>query len=123
MCPLITTAAPYQAGRGDQGPGAKYNAAAKFYKVYSDSTDAVPDLRISHLGYDRKHTTAEDPNTWLPLARLHEAVKAGRLGGLTPRFHGAPTNRSQRVTMETDAPELLRRCREDGADVVLLVPS
>jgi glycine/sarcosine/betaine reductase selenoprotein B len=119
----ITTAAPYQPGAGDQGPGAPYNAAAKFYKVYSDSSDATPDLRISHVGYDRVHTTAEDPNTWLPLAQLREAVKSGRLGALTARFHGAPTNRSQRVTMETDAPELLRRCRADGADGALLVPS
>ena len=120
---LITTAAPYQPGVGDQGPGARYNAAAKFYKVYSDSTDAVPDLRISHVGYDRKHTTARDLNTWFPLARLQQAVKAGRIGALTPRFHGAPTNRSHRVTIETDAPELLRRCREDGADVAVLVPT
>lgn len=120
---LITTAAPFQPGRGDQGPRAPYNAAAKFYTVYSDGTEGEPDVRISHVGYDRVHTTAEDPNTWFPLARLRDAVKAGRLGGLTPRFHGAPTNRSQRVTMEVDAPELLRRCREDGADVVLLVPN
>lgn len=120
---LITTAAPYQPGVGDQGPGAPYNAAAKFYQVYSEATDTAPDVRISHVGYDRVHTTAEDPNTWFPLARLHEAVKAGRIGGLTPRFHGAPTNRSQRVTMETDAPEILRRCRDDGADVAVLVPS
>ena len=120
---LITTAAPYQPGVGDQGPGAPYNAAAKFYKVYSESSDAIPDLRISHVGYDRKHTTAADPNTWLPLAQLQQAVKAGRLGTLTSRLHGSPTNRSQRVTMESDAPELLRRCQEDGADAVLLVPS
>jgi D-proline reductase (dithiol) PrdB len=120
---LITTAAPYQPGVGDQGPGATYNAAAKFYTVYSDGSDTIPDLRISHVGYDRVHTTAADPNTWFPLARLHEAVKAGRIGALTPRFHGAPTNRSQRVTMEVDAPELLRRCREDGADAALLVPT
>ena len=120
---LITTAAPYQPGVGDQGPGAKYNAAAKFYKVYSDATDAVPDLRISHVGYDRLHTTAEDPNTWFPLAQLQQAVKAGRIGALTTRFHGAPTNRSQRVTLEQDAPEILRRCREDGADVAVLVPN
>jgi D-proline reductase (dithiol) PrdB len=120
---LITTAAPYQPGVGDQGPRAPYNAAAKFYRVYSESTDAIPDLRISHVGYDRVHTTAEDPNTWLPLAQLQQAVKAGRIGALTPRLHGAPTNRSQRVTIETDAPELLRRCREDGADAALLVPS
>ena len=120
---LITTAAPYQPGVGDQGPGAKYNAAAKFYKVYSASTNAVPDLRISHVGYDRKHTTAKDPNTWLPLEQLQLAVKAGRIGALTPRLHGAPTNRSQKVTLETDAPELLRRCREDGADVAVIVPT
>jgi len=37
--------------------------------------------------------------------------------------HGAPTNRSHRITMETDAPELLRRCQEDGVDAVVLVPS
>ena len=66
---------------------------------------------------------AEDLNTYFPLARLQDAVAAGRIGALTPRFHGAPTNRSHRVTMETDAPELLRRCREDGADAVVLVPS
>jgi D-proline reductase (dithiol) PrdB len=120
---LITTAAPYQPGLGDQGPGAPYNAAAKFYKVYSEPTDSVPDLRISHVGYDRIHTTAADPNTWLPLRRLQEAAKAGRIAALTSRFHGAPTNRSHRVTIETDAPELLRRCREDGADAALLVPN
>jgi hypothetical protein len=120
---LITTAAPYQPGVGDQGPGAPYNAAAKFYKVYSEPSDTVPDVRISHVGYDRKHTTAADLNTYLPLARLKEAVAAGRIGALTERVHGAPTNRSQRVTIETDVPELLSRCREDGADAAVLVPS
>ena len=120
---LITTAAPYQPDKGDQGPGAKYNASAKFYKVYSDSTDSVPDLRISHVGYDRTNYKADDPNTWLPLRQLQQAVKTGRIGALTTRFHGAPTNRSQRATLETDAPEILSRCREDAADVALLVPS
>src|ERR1017187_10856950 len=32
---IITTAAPYQPGKGDQGPGAAYNGGAKFYQVYS----------------------------------------------------------------------------------------
>ena len=120
---LVTTAAPYQPGVGDQGPRAPYNAAAKFYRVYSEPTDTNPEQRISHVGYHRVHTTAEDPNTWLPLAQLQLAVKSGRIGALAPRLHGAPTNRSQRVTMETDAPELLRRCREDAVDAALLVPS
>jgi hypothetical protein len=120
---LITTAAPFQPEAGDQGPRAPYNAAAKFYQVYSAPVDTKPDLRISHVGYDRVNTVPEDLAAYFPLARLQEAVAAGRIGGLTPRFHGAPTNRSHRVTMETDAPELLRRCREDGADAALLVPS
>jgi hypothetical protein len=120
---LITTAAPFQPGLGDQGPGAPYNAAAKFYQVYSISTESEPDLRISHIGYDRLHTHAKDINSYFPLARLKEAVKAGRIGGLTPRVQGSPTNRSQRVTVDKDAPELLRRVREDGADAVVLVPT
>src|ERR1700751_383825 len=55
---LITTAAPYQPGKGDQGPGAPYNAAAKFYSVYSEDTAIDHDLRISHVAIDRAHTTA-----------------------------------------------------------------
>jgi D-proline reductase (dithiol) PrdB len=120
---LITTAAPFQPGVGDQGPGAPYNAAAKFYRVYSMPSDSTPDLRISHVGYDRQHTSAKDISTYFPLARLKEAVAAGRIGALTARVHGAPTNRSHRVTMETDAPEVLRRCQEDGADAAVLVPT
>ncbi len=120
---LITTAAPFQPEAGDQGPRAPYNAAAKFYQVYSGSVEEKPDFRISHVGYDRANTVPEDINAYFPLTRLQEAAAAGRIGSLAPRFHGAPTNRSHRVTTETDAPELLRRCREDGAAAAVLVPS
>ncbi len=119
---LITTAAPFQPEAGDQGPGAPYNAAAKFYQVYSVSTESTPDLRISHVGYDRKHTSAKDIDAYFPLARMKEAAAGGQIGALAPRFHGAPTNRSHRAT-ETDASELLRRCREDGAAAAVLVPN
>ncbi len=120
---LIATAAPHRPGIGDQGPGAPYNAAAKFFQVYSAPTDSVPDVRISHLEYDRSHSTAADINTYFPLACLREAAAVGRLGSVAPRFHGAPTNRSQRVTLETDAPDVLRRCQEDEADAAILVPN
>jgi hypothetical protein len=36
---LVTTAAPYAPDKGDQGPGAPYNSAAKFYEVYARRTD------------------------------------------------------------------------------------
>lgn len=120
---LITTAAPYRAELGDQGPGAAYNAAAKFFQVFTTPALPPPDLRISHLGYDRKHTTAEDPNSWLPVARLEEAVVAGTISELTEDVIGVPTNRSQRVTSDTDAPAALKACHDLGADVALLVPS
>jgi glycine/betaine/sarcosine/D-proline reductase family selenoprotein B len=120
---IVTTAAPYQPGKGDQGPGAPYNGAAKFYQAYSGNTSQDHDLRISHIGYDRVHTTAEDSGTWFPLPALRRAAAAGRIGAVAPRFHGAPTNRSHRVTVETDAPEILRRVREDAVDAVLLVPN
>jgi len=118
---LVTTAAPHQSGKGDQGPGAPYNGAAKFYRVYSGDTAQDHDLRISHIGYDRAHTTATDSNTWFPLPLLREVAKSGRIGELAPRFHGAPTNRSQRVTLEQDCPELLARLQEDEVDAAVLV--
>ena len=71
---LVTTAAPYQSGKGDQGPGAPYNAAPKFYTVYSGDGAIDPDLRIAHIAYDRDHTTAEDSNTWFPLRQLRRAA-------------------------------------------------
>ena len=118
---LITTAAPYQPDKGDQGPGAPYNAAAKFYRVYSGDSSIDHDLRISHIAIDRAHTTAEDSNSWFPLPQMRRCAATGRIGEVAPRFHGAPTNRSHRTTLEQDCPELLARCRADGADAALLV--
>ena len=118
---LITTAAPYQPGKGDQGPGAPYNASAKFYSVYSGEASLDHDLRISHIAIDRKHTTAEDPGTYFPLKALRRAAAEGRIGSVAPRFHGAPTNRSKRVTLETDCPEIVARCKADEADAAILV--
>src|SRR5678809_1309264 len=44
---LVTTAAPYQPDKGDQGPGAPYNAGAKFFAVYSGDSAQDHDLRLS----------------------------------------------------------------------------
>ncbi|MDP3747679.1 MAG: glycine/sarcosine/betaine reductase selenoprotein B family protein [Phenylobacterium sp.] len=119
---LLTTAAPFREDRGDQSAKAPYNAAAKFYEVYSGETACDHDLRVSHVGVDRAHLS-DDSSCWFPLPALRRAVAAGRVGGLTARFHGVPTNRSQRHTIEVDAPEVLRRCRQDGAEAAILVPN
>ena len=120
---IVTTAAPFDPAKGDQGPGAAYNGGAKFYSVYDGDTARDHDLRISHIAYDRVHTTAEDSGSWFPLPALQQLAAAGRIGEVAPRFFGAPTNRSHRVTTETDAPEILARCRADGVDAAVLVPN
>jgi len=118
---LVTTAALYQANKGDQGPGAVYNAAAKFYRGYVHSIDGAPDVRISHIAYDRKHTTAEDINTWFPLAQMKRAADDGRIGAVTENFYGFPTNRSHETTRSQDCPDLLAHLQEDKADAAILV--
>jgi D-proline reductase (dithiol) PrdB len=120
---IITTAAPYDPTKGDQGPGAKYNGGAKFYAAYAGDTREVHDLRISHVAYDRVHTSAEDSGSWFPLPQLMRLAREGRIGEVAPRFFGAPTNRSHRVTIETDAPDILARCRADRVDAAVLVPN
>ncbi len=120
---LVTTAAPFQPGKGDQGPGAPYNGGAKFHAVYSGDVDEAHDLRISHVAYDRAHTTAADSATYFPLGQLKACAARGRVGRVARRFHGAPTRRSQRTTMGVDAPEILARCWADKADAAVLVPN
>ena len=118
---LITTAAPYQPDKGDQGPGAPYNASAKFYSVYSGDSAVDHDLRISHVAIDRDHTTAEDSGSYFPLPALRNSVTHGRIGSVAARFHGAPTNRSQRITLDVDCPEIVARCKADKVDAAILV--
>jgi D-proline reductase (dithiol) PrdB len=118
---LVTTAAPYRADAGDQGPGAPYNARAKFFQVYSLDAARDHDLRISHVAIDRVHTTGEDPGTYFPLPALRAAAAGGRIGSVAPRVHGAPTNRSQRTTIDVDGPEIVARCQADSADAAILV--
>jgi D-proline reductase (dithiol) PrdB len=120
---IITTAAPFQPDKGDQGPGAAYNAAAKFYAAYSGDTASDHDLCISHVAIDRNHTSAEDQATYFPLVELRRRAARGDIGPLAARFHGLPTNRSHRVTLEVDCPEVVARCKADAVDAAILVPN
>ena len=120
---LITTAVPYDAEKGNQGPGAPYNAAAKFYKPYQQSVDGNADLRIAHVGIDRKNANMEDSHCWFPLESAKQAKKDGRIKALSPHFYGLPTNRSQRHTLEIDAPMILEMLRADHVDVAVLIPN
>lgn len=126
---LITTAAPFRAGLGDQGPGAAYNGKAKFFEVYTDTTRqadgslARPDLRVSHIAIDRDHSRADDQNSYFPLQALETLRQQGIIGAIARRFYGLPTHRSHRITCDEYAPRLVRLLQEDGCDAAVLVPN
>jgi D-proline reductase (dithiol) PrdB len=120
---LVTTAAPFDASKGLQGPGAPYNAAAKFYDPYIWSIEKDADLRIAHVGIDRRNANMQDSNCWFPLGAAKRAVATGRIQSLAKHFYGLPTNRSQRHTLEIDAPLILNQMHEDGIDAAVLIPN
>jgi hypothetical protein len=120
---LVTTAVPFDANKGPQGPRAPYNAAAKFYEPYSQSIDEELDLRIAHVGIDRRNANMEDSNCWFPLNAAKRAAESGRIQSLSKHVYGLPTNRSQRHTLEIDAPLILSKMRLDKVDVAVLIPN
>lgn len=86
------------------------------------STLTADKLYSPSRSFDQAATTLEDVDTFFPITRLKEAVASGRIAGLTDFFHGVFNAYSQRRTIERDAPLVLERCREDGADLAILVP-
>ena len=120
---IITTAAPVRPDQSPRAPGTAYNAAAKFSDVYSGDTRVDHDLRVDHVAVDFKHCSMEDSGTWFPLPALRRALSQGRIGALARRFHGVPTDRSQRRTLDVYCPEVVSRCLEDGVNVAVLVPN
>ena len=91
--------------------------------VYSiDAATPADRLFSRQEHFDRHATNLDDVNSFFPVARLHELAAEGRIGGVAPRLHGVYMGYSQRRTLEIDGPEVLRRCREDGVDAVILTP-
>ena len=72
--------------------------------------------------YDKYATHLDDVNSYFPVTRLQEKVEQGRIKSMAPRCHGVYTAYSQNKTIEVDAPEVLRRCREDEVDIAVLTP-
>lgn len=110
---LITTAMPQ----------ADPSAELLMRGVFSIPSDNPPPrLSTEGLFWDRPATHTDDLDSFFPIHRLQEYVRERRIGRLAARLHCVPTEYSRRNTVERDAPEILRRCQEDGADAALLVP-
>jgi hypothetical protein len=91
--------------------------------VYSIPADtSVEALYSPQEHYDVNATHLDDVNSFFPITRLQELAASGHCADIAPRAHGVYTAYSQRRTLEIDAPEVLKRCREDAVDAVVLVP-
>ena len=108
---LVTTAHP---------PDKSNHDAKGVRHVWSGPVDPLPSLNTDNLAWDRESTHTRDRESFLPIEAMQSWISEGLVGSLAPRFHGAPTGYSQRKTIEVDAPEILARLREDGAEAVLL---
>ncbi len=84
------------------------------------TTPAPTSLYTQDLGWDKEATHTEDVDSFLPINRLTEFAAEGRIGSVSPRFYGVPTDYSQKRTLERYAPQVLRWCREDRVDAMLL---
>jgi hypothetical protein len=79
-------------------------------------------LVTTNLAWDKESTHTDDRESFLPIEAASKLAAEGVFAGLTARFHGVPTEYSQRKTTEEDAPQVLRRLRDDGADAAILCP-
>ena len=104
-------------------PADKSNHDAKGIRhVWTGNVDPLPTLNTDNLAWDRESTHTGDRESYLPIEAINSLVRDGVVGSLAARFHGAPTGYSHRKTNEVDAPEILARLREDGADAAMLSP-
>jgi hypothetical protein len=86
------------------------------------TTSPPPSLHTADLAWDKESTHTDDRECFLPIEVVSELAADGVCAGLTARFHGVPTDYSQRRTSEVVAPKVLERLREDGADAAILCP-
>ena len=92
-------------------------------RLWSGAVDpAPPSLRTSDLAWDKESTHTDDRGSFLPIEAASSLARQGVFAGLTARFHGVPTDYSQRSTTEEVAPQVLQRLRDDGADAAILCP-
>ena len=63
----------------------------------------------------------DDLGSYLPLETLKGKISNKKVGSVSKRFYGIPTDYSQRRTLQ-DANHILNWFREDDADALLLVP-
>ena len=90
-------------------------------RLWFGSTASPPSsLHTADLAWDKDSTHTDDRESFLPIEAASALAVDGVVAGLAVRFHGVPTDYSQRKTSKVVAPQLLERLREDDADAAIL---
>jgi len=85
-------------------------------------TAAGEDVRIYHLHVNPR-LAEKDLNTLLPLEPLRELEGLGEIGRAAPRhFSFMGYNLQPQTLLEESTPAMIRHMKQDGVDVVILVP-
>ena len=109
---LLTTASPPDRGNVDSS-GVRH--------VWSGLVADPPERPFTdNVAWDKESTHTRDRGSYLPIEVATALAGEGVFAGLAAHFHGIPTEYSQRKTTEQDAPEILRRLREDEVDAAIL---
>ena len=90
------------------------------FPIPSDSSKEK--LKYMTGAHNRAESHMQDVDAFFPVTRLRELQAEGLIGSLAENYLRIRPCYSTTKTLKLDAPEALRRCREDKVDVALLVP-
>jgi D-proline reductase (dithiol) PrdB len=85
----------------------------------------IEDLMITHNYYDHRDAD-QDINVVFPIERLKEFEAGGMIGGVAPRhfsFMGHIVGRHIETLVNRTGPEVAKRLKADGVDIVFLTPA
>lgn len=119
---LVTTAGLHR--RGDTPFITDPRGGDASYRVIPSTTRAS-DILQSHVSIGFDHTALyRDLNVTFPLDRLQELAQQGVIGRLSQHYYSfMGAIRNPRRVLEETGPEVAKRLKEEGVDVVLITPT
>ncbi len=119
---LVTTAGLHV--RGDKPFVSRLQGGDTSFRVIPRSAGAT-DIIQSHTSIGFDHTGIyRDLNVTFPIDRLQELVDQGKIGSLSDNYYSfMGALRDVTGIIEESGPEVARRLKDEGVEVVLLTPT
>jgi len=119
---LVTSAGLHM--RGDKPFVGDPKGGDASYRVIPSTTSAA-DILQSHVSIGFDHTAIyRDMNVTLPLDRAKELVEKGIVGSLAANYYSfMGALRNPRRLLEETGPEVAKRLKDEGVDLVFITPT